>query len=464
MKKTFLFVALAAVAAASCSKAEYLGQQPQKVEKQSPIEIGTSVGVPTKAEGAAAATLLNNKFVVYGQKTVDGTVSEVFDAVPVSYANGEWSYVTTSQALRYWDSNASKYDFAACSDANTTPVVTAATDVYADGFKIAKTNAEGLAKVYVTPAITVGTSGFTSPITFSFSNAAAKVRVGFYNAIPGYEVNVDKFYATDDEEGGANTTLKGTFFEKAAYTVNKSAVLKTDGDPDTMPDLVLGNKIVQCTNANQYIGKDIKHASYDKEDGTYTNVLPVMTDGKDITLRVSYRMISGHDIISRTCDVKVPATYAQWESNYAYTYLFRITDNDLHPITFSAVVSDPKNYETITTIDGDNPVNITAQQDGSDVTVDGGFKKGVDIFVSVENAGTAFDVYSGFTTDDTINGSNAASKISESEWTLRTKTTNGRYLINPEEAGYYVIRVKYVVPGSSPATTHNAYMILKVVE
>ncbi len=54
--------------------------------------------------------------------------------------------------------------------------------------------------------------------------------------------------------------------------------------------------------------------------------------------------------------VKVPAEYCQWKSNYAYTYLFKITDKsaDLYPITFDAVVAQDEytgEQETITTVD-----------------------------------------------------------------------------------------------------------------
>ena len=60
----------------------------------------------------------------------------------------------------------------------------------------------------------------------------------------------------------------------------------------------------------------------------------------------------------------VPAIYAQWKPGYAYTYIFKISDNTngktnpdkttvgLHPITFDAVVvqATEKNQETVTTV------------------------------------------------------------------------------------------------------------------
>lgn len=464
MKRTLALVALASLAVASCSKSEYLGQNAQNQGTLSPIQIGTSVGVPTKAEGADAAALLSNKFMVWGQKTLSATNTSVFDAVPVNYANGEWSYIATNQALRYWDTNASSYDFIAISDANTiTDVnhtmekVTPKADVYADGFSIAPVTADELAKIHVTAAHNVNNTGFSSPVTFDFSNAAAKVRVAFYNAIPGYEVNVDDFYLFDNT-ATANTVLKGTFFGTAAYDVSNTGALTLSGTPTAATDIVLGNKIVQSPNANQYIGKTITSASFDNADKAYTNVLPVMDNGADINMKVTYRMISGHDVISRTCDVTIPAEYAKWQSNYAYTYAFKITDNDLHPITFSATVKDPENQETTTTIDGDNPVNITIYSEGSDIINAGGVKKGNDVYVSVKNVPGTFDVHSGFTTNSEVNGSNAESIITS--WSYRDVTTNGRYQIQLQEAGYYVIRVTWV----AGAVEKHAYMVFRCIE
>lgn len=468
MKRTYALVALASLAVASCSKSEYLGQNAQSPGTSSPIQIGSSVGVPTKAGGSEAATLLGNKFMVWGQKTISTDVppvSSVFNAIPVHYTAGEWSYVSSSQALRYWDSNANSYDFIAISDANTlTDVshlmekVTPKANVYADGFSIAAVTADELAKIHVTNVHHVNNTSFSSPVTFDFANAAAKVRVAFYNAIPGYEVNVDDFYFTDNTSS-SNTVLKGSFYGKAAYDVSSDGVLSLNGSATAASDIVLGDKIVQATAANQYIGKTIASATFDYDDKAYTNVLPVMSAGSDINMKVTYRMISGHDVISRTCNVTIPADYAKWQSNYAYTYAFKITDNDLHPITFSATVVDPTKQETTTTIDGDNPVNITIYSEGSDIITNGGVKKGNDVYVSVKNVPVStFDVHTGFTTNDEVNGSNAESYISE--WTQRTLTSGDRYLIAANSVGYYVIRVTW----NAGVGEKHAYMVFKCVE
>ena len=476
MKRTFALVALATLAVASCSKSEYLGQVVQPVDDTlSPIQIGSDVSVPTKADatGAAAAEQLGKKFFVWGRKTINSTPSSVFDTVPVHFTDeDEWTYVSDTESLRYWDSNADAYDFIAISDANPLTNVShlmekvaPQANVYADGFRIAQVTADELAKIHVSNVMSVNNTAYSSPVDFVFADAAAKIRVAFYNAIPGYEVDVDGFYLANNSISD-NTALTGTFYGKASYDVSNTGEITLTGTPVHTNEIVLGDKIVESPNTGQYIGKTIATATYDHEDKAYTDVLPVMDDGSDITLKVTYRMISGHEHISRTTEVTIPKEYTSWKPNYAYTYTFKITDNDLHPITFGAIVKDAVNRELATTIDGDNPVNISLYSDDSDFAGLGGIKVGKDVYFSVTGVpASTFDVHTAYTADDEINGSNAGSKIHADDWTYCPLTTHGRYEVKAAKAGNYVIRVTWSqeVEGSAPVTMH-AYMVFKSIE
>lgn len=480
MKKAILLGALVVVAAASCSKSQYLGQKPQKVEKLSPIEIGSSIGTATKStEGEAAAALLGNKFYVWGQNTKAGQTSSVFNQVLVEYTEEDgWSYVSEHEHMRFWDPDASGYDFIAISDVNelteasrVLEKVSPKANVYDEGFSIAASDARELANIHVTKGFHVNNTHFTSPVTFEFWNPAAKVRVGFYNAIPGYHISVDKFKLSNGEES-ENTILRGNFYSKASFDVNKDGELTLTGTPAPASDIVLGDRIVNSPNTDQYIGNSLVDASYDTLDdqnrGLYTSVIPVMENGAQITMYVEYRMLAGEEVHSKTAAVTIPAEYTKWKSNHAYTYLFKITDNDLHPITFSAVVKDPDQEESVTTIDGENPVDITISSPGSDVTVNGGVKAGPStvVYASVANVPvSSYTVSYAFTTNDEINGSNAGSLIAEGDWHTLTLTTHGRYEINAHNVGNYVIRVAWITVDqeTSVSTTHHAYLVFKAV-
>ena len=83
-----------------------------------------------------------------------------------------------------------------------------------------------------------------------------------------------------------------------------------------------------------------------------TRILPA--NAGDLTLKVDYTLVSedgSNETIKITgATVKVPAEYTNWQANYIYTYIFKITENTngstggsstgLHPIVFDAVVKE----------------------------------------------------------------------------------------------------------------------------
>lgn len=481
-----LFIAATATVAmlASCTS-EVIPERPVREEVPSPIVISGTPGKMTRATGADAAALLGNQFNVSGRKWVPVSpehptgIEDVFENTPVVYKDGKWDYVNTQtgQELRYWDTNATKYQLGAYSDANDAKVFNR---TYSDDGKyqsigtteVGVVTAEQLGKVYVTPGLSILPEHFTSPIIFHFSNAAAKVNVAFYNAIPGYQVAIDAFYASDDDATGGQAVVfysDGGFYETAAYTVSTEDVaLAPIADKVTTKNKeTFGTGIYNTGLTNRYLGRSITAAIFDKAEKGYTFVHPVQTAAKDIKMRLKYRMVSGHETINRTSTVIIPAAFAQWKPNHAYTYFFKITDNDLHPITFSAEVTDFTKDETITTIDGGQDVNITTWVKGSDVQNDVVYKTGSDVNVAVTNYKTLNEValcYAGEDSDDEIDGSNAEAQTHGLEYTTLT-TGNNVYTFHADKKGKYVIRVSYVcnVAGHE-SIVHTAYKVVKVVE
>ena len=99
---------------------------------------------------------------------------------------------------------------------------------------------------------------------------------------------------------------------------------------------------------------------------------------------------------------QVPAAYASWQSGYAYTYLFKISQNTngltnpsagpagLYPITFDAITTETEDgvQETITTV---ATPSITTYAKGAVVTANDEYTAGSNIYAVVEN-GTALTV------------------------------------------------------------------------
>ncbi|MBQ0020104.1 MAG: hypothetical protein KBT39_06220 [Bacteroidales bacterium] len=448
MKKLF-YVAATAAMLASCTS-EIAPEEGTVEAVKYPVEFSGARCVTTRATGSAAATLLSNEFTVYGVKLINSTSETVFNGTPVKFASNAWNYSSATEETRYWDPNATAYQFLTFSDANNPDVVVAPGIAnIADGITIGTTSQnvslDALQKVYVAPGITVQKENFTSPVTFSFRNAAAKVRVAFFNAIPGYDVIIDNFYPSDANDAVATkaATLFNTngFFTGAAYSVDtETATTTVIGTPTTASTFALGTK---CADVK--LGRNIVDATFDQAEKAWTWAMPVNGASKDINLKIDYRLVSKHETINRTSFVTVPANYAQWKANHAYTYYFRITDNDLHPITFTAQVIDfeTNEQETITTIDGEQEVNITTWAEGSTVQITPVYKVGDVIYVSVTNC-TNPGVEVAHTSNTDVDGSNAGTLIDDNDYETLIPATDGRYSFTANKgAGKYVIRVSY---------------------
>jgi hypothetical protein len=124
-------------------------------------------------------------------------------------------------------------------------------------------------------------------------------------------------------------------------------------------------------------------------------------------LKVDYTLEStdgsGEEITIHGATALVPAQYTQWKSNYAYTYIFKISDNTngktdltkgpegLYPITFDAVVidSEENTQETVTTVAAPS---ITTYSVTSNVTTNNEYTTSDVVYVTVTEDGTLLDM------------------------------------------------------------------------
>ncbi len=457
MKKNLFLLAAAALTFAACSNDEYLGTAPAGVQEGQGGAI-TFSGLPgniTRAEqsGATAATTLDNKFQVYGVKNVNSSVVNVFSHVTTSAPLDDnktynvwwnepekdqtttnkmgWEYVADAnftmpgvnnttmngaQTIKYWDYAAASYEFVAYAKTIASPATIS--DVNLTGFKATGTP-DQIAGLYIAEKKTVAKSDFNKVVAFKFRSAAAKVRLGIYETIPGYEVCAIKFYVDATEKGTA-ATLAGKFpkTESTEMTVSYDAtglpVVKATAFAE-MTEFSFGAvTISDVTPMNDTSTNPTWAAGTTIAGNNYTNVF-TNTESSNIvpmTLKVDYTLkndISGETIEVEGATATVPAEYMKWLPNHAYTYLFKISDNTngstdgntvgLYPITFDAYVEttvDATEKGTITTV---AEPTITTYQAGSVVTGGVEYKAGtaIDITVVENNAVVTF------TADKTVN-------------------------------------------------------------
>lgn len=297
-------------------------------------------------------------------------------------------------------------------------------------------------------------------VNLQFRNLAAKARIGIYETIPGYKVSNVVFYAEANPSVGTNGVTKvgnnnyslewgvtdsnhdydadqsyatlfaddaifarrgeisvkyhdayyntgGTEKDNVAYT----AVTGTDKQSyfafgqltnERGSTTVIGTNEIGVTSntASMSIGNDA--------DKLYTYVFPMETNDQVLKLKVNYLLTSidgsKEQIRVTGANAVVPVEFAKWKPNYAYTYLFKISDNTngntggtgaggvgpagLYPITFDACLVNTEDgmQQTITTV---NDKSITTYQDGSEVTANDEYKLSKDIYFTIEgNEGT----------------------------------------------------------------------------
>ena len=463
----FFIAAASALALASCSSDDFLGeiQGNEQNGATSAINFGGDTGKITRdpSTGKTAAELLENNFVVVGFKgsKTDAANNDVyaFDHYNVNFKEGSafstesnragWEYVNqdmkvkgtepaaslaqsgaSQQTIKYWDHSCASYDFIAFSmGKGAASKYATPTHVDKGHLKDAAYTLSGnvntLSECYISDMKTVTEPNYNkTSVSMSFRHLASKVRMALFEIVPGYVISDVKFYTdatsttTDNTEG----TLIGKFNNSGTLTVyfpttgivnkdkkdyNKAHVKFTESATAGETG-VLNHKGFGAVNYNNlaegtisagttYLSQNAATPSYC--GAGYQNVLPSEGAASAITLRIDYKLTSV-DGTNETINVKgatatVPAEYTEWKSGYAYTYIFKIsqdtngstggTSTGLTAISFDAVVVDDEAnglQETITTV-SDNSFTTYGYKDNKVTTNGNEYVNGTDIYATV---------------------------------------------------------------------------------
>ncbi len=330
----------------------------------------------------------------------------------VGVNNGEYldnvtPNITTdnTQTIKYWDYSAQSYTFYAATakpkDVEEGKVKFEkilkddATDpsVYNKGYLVTLKDGANLDQLYfadrkVIEKANSGVHGdrdvYGGEVNFTFRNALTKVRVAMYETVPGYSVTIDKFYYTKDAENGQTTeatdkftadatntpfvtnadegvTYKVVYYDKSVANgalVNQPKMLPNEtGEGSEQSYLAIGDG--NNLKANTTLNTEVNDPTFDTKGGSYTFFMPQAENNKTLNLKVDYTLTSlddsGEKIHVKGATAIIPAEYLRWKPNYAYTYLFKISDNTngstggtgdpagLYPITFDASVVETAN-------------------------------------------------------------------------------------------------------------------------
>lgn len=353
----FFIAAASALALASCSSDDFLGeiQGNEQNGATSAINFGGDTGKITRAtsEGADAAGLLGNNFVVVGFKgsKTDAANNEnyAFDHYNVNFKDGSafstesnragWEYVNqkmevkgidaslaqsgaTQQTIKYWDHSCASYDFIAFSMGKKDAASKYATPTHVDKGHLKDTaytlsgNVNTLSECYISDMKTVNREDYGKTVSMSFRHLASKVRMALFETVPGYVISDVEFYT--DATGTTPTTdgtLIGKFNNSGTLTVyfpttgtvkkdekdyNKAHVKFTASTSEGEVGVLDFKKFGAVNYNNQKEGTILKGTTYLSQNAAkpsycgagYQNVLPSEGKASAITLRINYKLTS----------------------------------------------------------------------------------------------------------------------------------------------------------------------------
>ena len=425
---------------------------------------GSSMITRTTSYGATAAAKLGNTFVVYGTKHVtaeDKTATNdaiVFNNFQIKWTSAsagsnesnasDWGYIglqaydntPSNQGIKYWDYSATNghtfYAFSSSdisypkNEVNDKVLVSKTTSdetsLYNKGYAVTIKNGASLNNLYFSDRVPVAKADYDKTVNFTFRNVATLLRVGFYETIPGYKVRIDKFYidvdATaavtsfaamkDAKTDGFYASLQNVK-RSADQTLNVTYYDNTDAAIENHPKLSNPtggyDYALKLGNASSIIDKELSTtaASPTWVNSEYTSVYPFVDNTNPLLLKLDFTMYAedgSPDVIHvRGARAVVPAEYMKWKSNFAYTYIFKISDktngttgsvdaNDdpiddpegLKPITFDAITCD-LTEEVQQTISSVSSNSITTYAEGA---VANEYTASKPIYVVISNSST----------------------------------------------------------------------------
>ena len=385
----------------------------------------------------------NNFQVAYTASTAGTTASNTSDW---EYAGLQaYDATPTQQGVKYWDYSAKQgYTFYAFSSSDitypkneandkvlVTKVTTDGTSLYNKGYAVTVKTGANLGNLYFSDRVPVAKENYEKTVNLTFRNIGTKVRFGFYETVPGYTVKIDRFYIDDanaavvtdfatmndaqtdgfyaslqNVKGSANQAINVTYYDAGAE-INRPRVSNPTGGYDY--NIKLGS-------AETIIDKELSTSATTptwvdgSTTGAYSTVYPFEGNTNPLLLKLDFTLTADDnspnpDVIQvRGARAIIPAELVKWKGNFAYTYIFKISDKTngttgdvdengdpitdpegLKPITFDAVVVDvtEQRQEAITSVSTNS---ITTYAEGAIVNE---YKAGEPVYVAVTNNAAA---------------------------------------------------------------------------
>lgn len=308
MKKSLFMMGAALLALASCTNEETVNIPDNRAIGFGDAFIGNVTKATTEMDGTQLQT---TGFVVWGGR--EG-LTDLFDATPVSYSNGAWSY----SPLRYWEANET-YKFAAFAPgiANATPSFD-----YTNGH----VNLTGYTADINTPVdlvyakaneVTSTNETYNTAVDLSFKHVLSWVKINFKNGF----ADGTKLTVTDVDVEGVLST--------ADFTDGAFGTPTTDADLTPVP-----------------LKETAENGNIQTVDFT---AIPQIVSSLKITFKVTVETEDGNVLATEEAK-EATLTNQTWAANNIYSYTATI---DGSTIGLSAITFNPSVESWGTTADVD---------------------------------------------------------------------------------------------------------------
>lgn len=286
--------------------------------------------------GDAAETVNGQSYWAYEKL---GSSDYTYAGTEGYYTASQTAYMSNvaNQYLRYWDLEAASTSFYAYAPYihgsgtatfdNSTKVLTIPDGSIVDGYNDVTTCE------YMYAATTVNKAAYNNDVVLSFKRLNAKVNIKFYETLEGYSVKIidlgngyNDVQATAAEYDATTGYAPGEYFQKAGFSLDFSTniasptIAQAAGTTaDNTRPLIFAEPTVD------EIGTSRETAS---PSATTYYAIPKENE-TGFTFHVSYVLTStsGEKITVRNATAHVPYDKCNWDSNTAYTYIFKITKN-----------------------------------------------------------------------------------------------------------------------------------------
>ena len=275
-----------------------------------------------------------------------GSTDYTYEGTDGYYKKSDTFYMSNvaNQYLKYWDMSSQSVEFyayapyingtATATINYSSKTITIPVEGIEDGYD------DESKHEYMFAYNIVNNSQYGSQVQLNFKRISARLNIKFYEDVKGYKVDILDLMEDGNsgvaaapakavESGNTTTYQYGTLYHKGGAEIDFS---------DTNPLLTVTGNPAETFNrdAQDHIKFAIPTETLTEEktdakaSATDYYVIPANDDNTQtgLTFHVTYKLTSedtGETIIVRNATVHVKYDYCQWQPNYVYTYIFRIT-------------------------------------------------------------------------------------------------------------------------------------------